>query len=137
MTPVKNCINLTYDSRGYYYEIPNYCVNDPHKFEIISASQFKSKPVKSSLQIIVRKVVEEKSYTLSNYSTIKDLKEEVAKTFPFNDHNAVKDNNGNSSRITANRIRFFYGGKELKDEDELWVYDIRNESIIQMMIKMV
>ena len=30
----ENCINVVYDSRGLIYEIPNYCINDPYKFEL-------------------------------------------------------------------------------------------------------
>ena len=29
----KGCINVTYDNKGYLYEIPNYCINDPIQYE--------------------------------------------------------------------------------------------------------
>ena len=32
--PYKNCINIVYDSKGFLYEIPNYCINDPLKYII-------------------------------------------------------------------------------------------------------
>lgn len=32
--PLKDCINVVYDSKGILYEIPNYCINDPYKYEI-------------------------------------------------------------------------------------------------------
>lgn len=31
----KGCINVTYDSKGFLYEIPNYCINDPVRYEKI------------------------------------------------------------------------------------------------------
>lgn len=34
LRPLKDCINVVYDSKGYLYEIPNYCINDPYKYEI-------------------------------------------------------------------------------------------------------
>ena len=29
----KGCINVTYDNKGFLYEIPNYCINDPLEYE--------------------------------------------------------------------------------------------------------
>lgn len=34
LRPLKNCINIVYDSKGMLYEIPNYCINDPYRFEL-------------------------------------------------------------------------------------------------------
>lgn len=34
LRPLKDCINIVYDSKGNLYEIPNYCINDPYKFEL-------------------------------------------------------------------------------------------------------
>lgn len=34
LRPLKDCINIVYDSKGILYEIPNYCINDPYKFEL-------------------------------------------------------------------------------------------------------
>ena len=32
--PLQNCINIVYDSKGILYEIPNYCINEPYKYEL-------------------------------------------------------------------------------------------------------
>lgn len=34
LRPFRNCINIVYDSKGILYEIPNYCINDPYKYEL-------------------------------------------------------------------------------------------------------
>ena len=39
LRPLKDCINIIYDSKGMLYEIPNYCINDPFKFELDNETQ--------------------------------------------------------------------------------------------------
>lgn len=56
---------------------------------------------------------------------IKDLKTEICEKFP---------NLPNKDR-SIDKIRLFYGGKELKDEMELWVYSISDDFIIQLMLR--
>ena len=34
ITPLKKCINVTYDRAGEVYEIPNYCINEPVSFDL-------------------------------------------------------------------------------------------------------
>ena len=34
ITPLKNCLNITYDREGVLYEIPNYCINDPVGYDL-------------------------------------------------------------------------------------------------------
>jgi hypothetical protein len=29
----ENCINVVFDSKGIIYEIPNYCINEPYKYQ--------------------------------------------------------------------------------------------------------
>jgi hypothetical protein len=122
VTPCSNCINLTYDSKGYYYEIPNYCINNPHTFEIPTNEVKKLKPPENVINVKVRKVIDEKIYSISNYNLIKDLKEAVATSFfeqPFE----------------SNKVRLFYGGKDLCDSEEVWTYNIENGSIILLLIR--
>ncbi len=40
-----------------------------------------------------------------------------------------------SSDITLENLRFFYAGKELKEELFIYSYDIKDEMTIQAMIK--
>lgn len=34
ITPLKNCLNVTYDRGGEVYEIPNYCINEPYTYDL-------------------------------------------------------------------------------------------------------
>jgi len=45
--PLKSCINVVYDSKGILYEIPNYCINDPYKYEI---EDYESDPNSKNIQ---------------------------------------------------------------------------------------
>lgn len=121
VSPCSNCINLTYDSRGYYYEIPNYCINEPYKFEI-EDKKTKHKPQEREVECIVRKVVQEKKYKLLNTQTIADLKHMIAQNFE-------------EAPIEEERIRLFFCGKELINDHELWTYNIEDESIVMLMLK--
>jgi hypothetical protein len=122
VTPLNNCINLTYDATGFYYEIPNYCINDPYKYDCPNKKKFIQKPKETNINIIIRKVIQEKSYTVSNISLVGDLKNYISKNFE-------------NSEIKIELIRLFYGGKELNNNDELWLYNIFEGSIVQMMVK--
>jgi len=43
------------------------------------------------------------------------------------------DSCGTLKNLNPDKIRLFYGGKELKNDIELHNYNMENESIIQMM----
>jgi hypothetical protein len=58
--PFNNCINITYDSRGYYYEVPNYCINPPSKYDIVHNIENKIKPENKIAIVTVRKIPDEK-----------------------------------------------------------------------------
>ena len=51
IVPYSNCINVTYDSLGYLYEIPNYCINMPLKYDL--PGDDKNKP-KDNKEIVTR-----------------------------------------------------------------------------------
>lgn len=123
--PANRCINVTFDSRGYCYEIPNYCINEPHKFEVSNTEKNKTRPKEKKIEVIIRKLVEEKKYTLKNTSTIEELKKQISETFC------------SESPLGEERIRLFFGGKELVNSNELWFYNIEDESIIILMVKPV
>ena len=43
LIPYNGCINITYDTSGALYEIPNYCINEPYKYEIIENEKVRPK----------------------------------------------------------------------------------------------
>jgi hypothetical protein len=80
------------------------------------------KPLENKINVKVRKVIDEKIYSISNYNLIKDLKEAVAAN--FFEH-----------PVEMNKVRLFYGGKDLCDTEEVWTYKIEDESIILLLIR--
>jgi len=120
--PYRNCINIVYDSKGFLYEIPNYCINNPIKYEIEEIEYNKEKPKEEKINIIIRYYISQIKFCVSNWKSIYQLKNDIVK---------LKD----YQNINLNRIRLFFGGKELCNDKELWFYNIMNKSICQMLIK--
>ena len=112
-------MNITYDNRGGIYEIPNYCINDPSVY-IIDQINIKSKPEKESIDLIIRKGVENIRVTCLNLDTIERLKEEICK---------------NEIKFEKSKMRLYFSGKHCEDKEELWSYRIVNNSILQMLYK--
>ena len=114
----KGCINVTYDNKGYLYEIPNYCINDPLEYE-----EFKEKAplIKENIEIKVRCFNNEENIKINNYQLIKDLKVNI------------KNNDGFKKKYILDNMRLFFGGKELLDNKEIWSYNIQNDSVVQML----
>ena len=119
IVPYANCINVTYDSLGHLYEIPNYCINMPLKYEL--PGDLKNKPTNDKeIVITVRKGGDVKTFQVSVLKKVKQVKKFIGKNF-----------NG----IQSERIRLFYSGKEIDNNKELWEYNIDNNSNILMMVK--
>ena len=114
----KGCINVTYDNKGYLYEIPNYCINDPLEYEKFE----EKKPlIKEDIEIRIRCFNHEEKIKINNFMNIKELKDIIKKNEKF------------KKNYELNKIRLFFGGKELFDKKEVWYYNIQNESIVQML----
>ena len=114
----KGCINVTYDNKGFLYEIPNYCINDPLEYEKFE----EKKPViKEDIEVKIRCFNLEEKIKINNFDNITEIKENIKKCEKFN------------KKYELNNIRLFFGGKELNDKKEVWYYNIQNNSIIQML----
>ena len=48
----ESCINVVYDSRGTIYEIPNYCINEPYRYEL----EFEEKKTQEKEKVINVKI---------------------------------------------------------------------------------
>jgi hypothetical protein len=125
VTPYNCCINVTYDSKGAIYEIPNYCINDPCIYDISEATENKQKPSNKEIIVIIRKIIDEVKIKVSNYATVEQLKELIMKNL-----DKLK-----LAEIQQDKIRLFFGGKELVDKNEIWTYHIEDGSIVMMMVK--
>ena len=114
----KGCINVTYDNKGFLYEIPNYCINDPLEYEKFE----EKKPlIKEDIEVKIRCFNLEEKIKINNFDNITGIKENIKKCEKFN------------KKYELNNIRLFFGGKELNDKKEVWYYNIQNNSIIQML----
>ena len=114
----KGCINVSFDKKGAMYEIPNYCINDPSKYDIISETIESNKPKEEIVLLKIRSYESELKLKVSNYLKIEELKKNIEN----------KINKKNCS------FRLFFGGKELHNDKEIWSYGIMDKTIIQMLI---
>ena len=115
---VNGCINYLIDSNGNYYNIPNFCINEPY-FEKnkISTDANSIKEEKLKLKIYGWKNIE---LEISNKAKGKDLKNEMK----------IKEN------IESDKIiRFFYKGSEIKDEDFLYNHDLNENNPIMSLVQ--
>ena len=115
ITPLKKCINVTYDKAGEVYEIPNYCINDPVSFDL--PEMHIKKPEKKNVIFHVRKGTQQIKIKAYNYTSVEKVKSNISKKF----------------EIDENKIRLFFRGKEMKNGNELWLYNIENDCVIILM----
>ena len=115
ITPLKKCINVTYDKAGEVYEIPNYCINDPVSYDL--PEMHMKKPNQKKVSFFVRKGVKQIKIVAKNTTNIEK----------------VKSNIGKKLGLDENKIRLFYRGKEMKNGSELWVYNIEDDCVVMIM----
>ena len=115
MKTVKGCINHLIDSNGNEYKIPNYCINDPY-FGIINSGE---KDIKEEKLIL-------------NFYGAKKLKLEVSNKLKGKE---LKNDIRIKEKIEDNKkMRLFYRGIEIKDEDFLYNHDINENTLINILL---
>ena len=112
---VKGCINHLIDSNGNEYKIPNYCINDPY-FGIINSGE---KDVKEKKLILNFYGAKKLKLEVSNKLKGKELKNDIRKK------EEIEDNK---------KMRLFYRGIEIKDEDFLYIHDINENTLINILL---
>ena len=115
ITPLKKCINVTYDRSGEVYEIPNYCINEPVSFDL--PEMHIKKPEKKKVSFHVRKGTQKIKIKALNTTTV----------------DKVKNNISQKIEVDSDKIRLFYRGKEMKNGNELWVYNIEDDCVVIIM----
>ena len=115
LVPYNMCINITYDASGALYEIPNYCINDPYKYEIIENEKVRPKEEKVMFHL---KGSHKTKITCSNYETVEKVKQKL----------------GNKYKVSIDKIRLFFYGKEMKNDFELWNYNVSQDCVVILMI---
>lgn len=122
IVPYRNCINVTYDNSGGLYEIPNYCIHDPSVYDL--PEEHKSKPKKKKIKFIVRKEIDVLQLEFSNYTQVTKIKEYLSSKFP------------GCNNCPIENIRLFFGGKEMKNDKEIWFYNVEEGSTVLILIKL-
>ena len=115
LVPYNMCINITYDASGALYEIPNYCINDPYKYEIIENEKVRPKEEKVMFHL---KGSHKTKITCSNYETVEKVKQKLV----------------NKYKVSIDKIRLFFYGKEMKNDFELWNYNVSQDCVVILMI---
>ena len=115
ITPLKKCINVTYDKAGEVYEIPNYCINEPVKYDL-PESHIK-KPEKKNVDFHIRKGIQQIKIKAFNTTSVEKVKSNIAKKLSLDEKN----------------IRLFFRGKEMRNGNELWAYNIEDDCVVILM----
>ena len=116
ITPLRKCINVTYDKEGEVYEIPNYCINEPISFDC--PEMHLKKPAKKEVVFHVRKGAQQVKIKAHNTTLVEKVKSNIRQKWEINE-----DKN----------IRLFFRGKEMKDGKELWIYNIEDDCVVLLL----
>ena len=107
----------------YIFKVPNYCVCDPVFERDYTQIKEKYKNIKEiNIKIILYYSVENKDIELdvTNKTQIKKIKEDFAKKMNFD--------------LNKYKIRLFFSGQELLDENLLCYNNVQDMSKIQVMV---
>lgn len=123
LTTYAGCINVVYDSKGNLYEIPNYCIHLPLKYDIPKLAVLE--PQDQIINLRLRNGATDYLLEFSNKDSILSLKRHLQKEINSQQPGTVKG---------TDKIRLFFRGKELKDKDKIFMHSLENNSIIMVMI---
>lgn len=115
LVPYNNCLNIIYDTSGFLYEIPNYCINDPYKYEIVENEKERPKEEKLTFKL---KGTHKTKITCTNYETVQKIKAKIGKKY----------------NVEIDKIRLFFYGKEMKNDLEIWNYNVSQDCVVILMI---
>ena len=116
LSPLQNCINVTYDNSGGLYEIPNYCINDPSKYDLPESHV--KKPEEKKIEFHARQGAKSMRLKTSNSASVDKIKEKIAKKL----------------ETTSDKVRLFFAGKELKNGNALWMYNVDDDVVVMIMV---
>jgi hypothetical protein len=118
LTTASGCINHIIDRKGNHYFIPNYCINDPF-FEKSFKIEDDIKQENIVINVFESSSNEKLELTVSNLLTGEELKHIIMKKMKISNKNF--------------KIRLFYSGMEIKDNQFLYQHKIKKEYKIQIM----
>lgn len=124
----ENCINVVYDSKGIIYEIPNYCINEPFKYE--EELDLRTSQNRDGEKIIKVKFCIEKFILIK----INFRKQGNIKTIEVRNTDMIIDVKRILCRkFSIEKVRLFSGGKELIDENRIMDYRIFNNNFVEVL----
>jgi hypothetical protein len=123
ITVENECMTVLFDRHGIKYEIPIYVINDPIEFTEgkMAPSRRKKERKEEDISFKIRcfhVASTDTELTMSNCSNIDQVKQ------------AFFDKTEEDKRIPVDKMRVFFGGKELKDEETLIDNGIRKHMVV-------
>ncbi|OMJ76141.1 hypothetical protein SteCoe_24546 [Stentor coeruleus] len=120
----KGNIALLEDAEGNTYSIPIFMINNPESFH--KEKKIKSREIRNVEEMIKIKIrksgkAEDDEFNILNTSKVGDLKKLYAEKLAIN----------------PDKIKLFFGGKEIKDNDSLAKNFIENEMVVQAFVRAV
>ena len=111
------------DAEGHVYEIPIYILNDPVRFseDQVAPQRRAQKPSEiKPIEVKLRNMTtqQDRTLTLSNNSTVRELKVRLVQQ---------------EDDTSLEKCRLFFSGKEMKEDETLLAYGLRNGMVIQML----
>ena len=113
----ENCINHIIGNNGEHYYVPNYCINDPYFEKVLKNKDVEEKNVKLFL------------YDVSSDTTIEEI---------FSSHDKgekIKKKFIEETKMNENeyKLKLFFSGMEIKDDDFIYQHGLDNNFKIQIM----
>lgn len=120
-----NCMTVCTDSEGQRYEIPIFIINDPVKLHIPGEKKRKpaAPPKNEAIIVKIRAMPLQKETKLPFESGKKVL--ELKQAFL-----ATEGSVGNMTTL-----KLYFAGRELKDDDALNTYCVKNDMVVQALVR--
>ena len=117
---INGCVNQCTDYTKYIYKIPNYCINDPYfEKELIKVDPQRKK---NQIFVFLKYGDDKEKFTFDDDISGKEIKEEYAKRKKLN------------LDIYSKKIRLFFGGNEIHDDEFLYQHKLKDNYSIQVNI---
>lgn len=112
-----NCINHIIGANGEHYYVPNYCINDPY-FEKELSTEEENQNKEITVYLYDNANDHSLKVKISNHDTGKKIKELFKESAKLgNDY----------------KLRLFFSGAEIKDNEFVYQYNLKDDYKIQVM----
>jgi len=122
---VNKNLQQAYDSQGNRYDVPIFCINDPIRYNLPKKKQLKKEDLSAeTMHIKIRRAgfAHDVELEIPKNATSIELKERYLDKV-------------NEEGLLINKLRMFYGGKELVDASLLAEYGVQGEHVVQVFVR--